>query len=62
MLDEPMNVENEDIYVTDPGIAFSLPFPAVLRLPRGVNLILSFGFNLRDNDITGDPFKVKLKL
>ena len=59
MLDEVLDVQREDVYLVDAGLSFNSPFPAVLRLPRGVNLILSFDFSLRSTE-NGNPFEVEL--
>ncbi|XP_068445976.1 cytosolic phospholipase A2 [Clinocottus analis] len=53
---EPLDVKSKKIHVVDSGLTYNLPYPLLLRLQRGVNLIISFDFSARPSD-SSPPFK-----
>lgn len=55
---EPLDVKSKKIHVVDSGLTYNLPYPLILRLQRGVDLIISFDFSARPSD-SSPPFKVK---
>lgn len=57
LIDQPIDVQQKRVHVVDAGLSFNLPFPAVLRPQRTVDLIISFDFGTRETD-NSSPFQV----
>ena len=53
----PIDTTTEQVHIVDAGLAFNLPFPAVIRPQRKADLIISFEFSARSAD-DSPPFEV----
>nr|CAD7571157.1 unnamed protein product [Timema californicum] len=54
---EPLTAHTKKLYLVDSGLTFNLPFPALLRPQRDVDIFLAFEFSNRAED-ESSPFGV----
>uniref|UniRef100_H2Z680 Phospholipase A2 n=1 Tax=Ciona savignyi TaxID=51511 RepID=H2Z680_CIOSA len=53
---EPMEVKKKKVHLVDAGLTFNSPYPCILRPQRAVDLIISFDFSGRPQEVC-EPFK-----